>query len=89
MKNRVFPSPCGVLVLKYHHGHEGNNVHKRGFRPLAGFWFLNFLSVWMAGFVFNGFRPLAGFWFLNPSEWQHGADSAWFPSPCGVLVLKL
>ena len=35
-----FPSPCGVLVLKY----DSRAIYgdfRRGFRPLAGFWFLN------------------------------------------------
>ena len=35
------------------------------------------------------FRPLAGFWFLNdglPLDWCNSPE---FPSPCGVLVLKL
>ena len=35
-----FPSPCGVLVLKFYR--EGSNKYgEKGFRPLAGFWFLN------------------------------------------------
>ena len=37
----------------------------------------------------EGFRPLAGFWFLN--DYCHdgkGSYQQWFPSPCGVLVLK-
>ena len=36
------------------------------------------------------FRPLAGFWFLN--FFRHCDDDGYvtvFPSPCGVLVLKL
>ena len=36
-----FPSPCGVLVLKY----DGSFRYVPAwdsFRPLAGFWFLNF-----------------------------------------------
>ena len=36
------------------------------FRPLAGFWFLNFQGV--RGVLRHAvcqFRPLAGFWFLN------------------------
>ena len=36
------------------------------FRPLAGFWFLNFGDGNLdAAPVRNCFRPLAGFWFLN------------------------
>ena len=36
----MFPSPCGVLVLK---SLSRNCIPKLclGFRPLAGFWFLN------------------------------------------------
>ena len=60
-----FPSPCGVLVLK--------SVPLRdtyplalGFRPLAGFWFLNrYVVPLVEDFMHIGFRPLAGFWFLN------------------------
>ena len=35
-----FPSPCGVLVLKWQNGLLYTYV-TGGFRPLAGFWFLN------------------------------------------------
>ena len=35
-----FPSPCGVLVLKLTKT-EKPVEKKPGFRPLAGFWFLN------------------------------------------------
>ena len=35
------------------------------FRPLAGFWFLNFLKIVTAMSPYPCFRPLAGFWFLN------------------------
>ena len=36
----MFPSPCGVLVLKgiYNGGFTPEEIE--GFRPLAGFWFL-------------------------------------------------
>ena len=59
------------------------------FRPLAGFWFLNGAAFHRrAGFLIC-FRPLAGFWFLNCfGEYPNPFDSEWFPSPCGVLVLK-
>ena len=36
-----FPSPCGVLVLKFMLIVEGQPIVRDGFRPLAGFWFLN------------------------------------------------
>ena len=36
-----------------------------GFRPLAGFWFLNCSRGVLAQSVRGRFRPLAGFWFLN------------------------
>ena len=37
-----------------------------------------------------GFRPLAGFWFLNMGRKAGGEEMPLlFPSPCGVLVLKL
>ena len=62
---KKFPSPCGVLVLKYYDG----NPHYGGRR--------------------SGFRPLAGFWFLNPIGMPCTKKTLlWFPSPCGVLVLK-
>ena len=35
-----FPSPCGVLVLKLSRD-ELSTLLEEGFRPLAGFWFLN------------------------------------------------
>ena len=35
----LFPSPCGVLVLKGVK-HTAVYAHDLGFRPLAGFWFL-------------------------------------------------
>ena len=37
----------------------------KGFRPLAGFWFLNISSVAEKAEMTKSFRPLAGFWFLN------------------------
>ena len=38
----------------------------------------------------EGFRPLAGFWFLKGPRRVRGELGRldWFPSPCGVLVLK-
>ena len=36
---KLFPSPCGVLVLK-EHTHICYLRIRKGFRPLAGFWFL-------------------------------------------------
>ena len=39
-KNFLFPSPCGVLVLKCS-GLLGMDTRVGSFRPLAGFWFLN------------------------------------------------
>ena len=38
---KAFPSPCGVLVLKSGIPHLPNLLVLSGFRPLAGFWFLN------------------------------------------------
>ena len=36
------------------------------FRPLAGFWFLNYGDVGVVYYTEQrSFRPLAGFWFLN------------------------
>ena len=40
----LFPSPCGVLVLKCLEKFSLYLSKKRGFRPLAGFWFLNAVS---------------------------------------------
>ena len=37
----VFPSPCGVLVLKCEYYHA-NNTEENRFRPLAGFPYLSF-----------------------------------------------
>ena len=69
MLKLMFPSPCGVLVLK---------LRKRNwpvssmncFRPLAGFWFLNILQSILYIRVTTCFRPLAGFWFLNRKQAQ-------------------
>ena len=37
----VFPSPCGVLVLKFYETYTAYDENDDRFRPLAGFWFLN------------------------------------------------
>ena len=37
----------------------------------------------------SGFRPLAGFWFLKTESVMYGKRHLGFPSPCGVLVLKV
>ena len=59
-----FPSPCGVLVLKL--WNIVSDAHLlRGFRPLAGFWFLNEEFKRALADDADSFRPLAGFWFLN------------------------
>ena len=42
-----FPSPCGVLVLKFHPVHE--RIFVQSFRPLAGFWFLNACTAYKQG----------------------------------------
>ena len=42
--------------------HQGSG---RSFRPLAGFWFLNYKNEVRTLIYLTGFRPLAGFWFLN------------------------
>ena len=59
-----FPSPCGVLVLKSSVS-DSWNEYAKGFRPLAGFWFLNRLYLKVSIARIACFRPLAGFWFLN------------------------
>ena len=41
-------------------------VNRASFRPLAGFWFLNWLEKTGKAEAEDRFRPLAGFWFLNP-----------------------
>ena len=83
----MFPSPCGVLVLKSLI--KVLCIGKRnGFRPLAGFWFLNAHGDGAKPHGFDCFRPLAGFWFLNTSTSTGARCSRKFPSPCGVLVLK-
>ena len=60
-----FPSPCGVLVLKFYLIFLNHFIDKLGFRPLAGFWFLNLVEKICIPLVVLLFRPLAGFWFLN------------------------
>ena len=58
-------------------------------RPLAGFWFLNKEDTVTEACPPDCFRPLAGFWFLNRvNEKNKKRGYFWFPSPCGVLVLK-
>ena len=86
-----FPSPCGVLVLKLIMKVQVSFRQVKSFRPLAGFWFLNFAGAARCRRPSNRFRPLAGFWFLNFWTRLCGylPDRHEFPSPCGVLVLKL
>ena len=60
----MFPSPCGVLVLKLYGGRVCRHSDAC-FRPLAGFSFLNFLRAKLDEYANIGFRPLAGFSFLN------------------------
>ena len=60
----MFPSPCGVLVLKFVAFLRGK-ISFAGFRPLAGFWFLNDGKIGLTVSRCLCFRPLAGFWFLN------------------------
>ena len=38
---QTIPSPCGVLVLKFEALVAAHEAGVNGFRPLAGFWFLN------------------------------------------------
>ena len=40
----MFPSPCGVLVLK-DETTDGGGAWISGFRPLAGFWFLKLTLI--------------------------------------------
>ena len=40
----LFPSPCGVLVLKVEKMFGEPFAYAAGFRPLAGFWFLKGLQ---------------------------------------------
>ena len=49
-----------------------NPIINNAFRPLAGFWFLNFKALAGDYATQNEFRPLAGFWFLNciPHYWN-------------------
>ena len=83
-----FPSPCGVLVLKFTRRYTASG-RRICFRPLAGFWFLN-LWEGLSPSPSSRFRPLAGFWFLNAERNSEAAKTEKpFPSPCGVLVLKL
>ena len=66
------------------------HLHIRRFRPLAGFWFLNDVYQIVIKHAPASFRPLAGFWFLNEGDFAvQNAQWLRFPSPCGVLVLKL
>ena len=84
-----FPSPCGVLVLKFYLIFLNHFIDKLGFRPLAGFWFLNLVEKICIPLVVLLFRPLAGFWFLNYKIREAIEVDKSIPSPCGVLVLKL
>ena len=59
-----FPSPCGVLVLKWY-ALASDMLGDNRFRPLAGFWFLNTATSRRQKSLSMCFRPLAGFWFLN------------------------
>ena len=59
------PSPCGVLVLKFSAHLISLPYCVMQFRPLAGFWFLNFSVISRLTPITLEFRPLAGFWFLN------------------------
>ena len=52
----TFPSPCGVLVLKFKASPRVSVRLLRGFRPLAGFWFLN-----------NYYPAIQNFFFRFPS----------------------
>ena len=40
----MFPSPCGVLVLKLYGYNKFIGGGAARFRPLAGFWFLNAIN---------------------------------------------
>ena len=42
----LFPSPCGVLVLKFVDTLNDKQFGVLCFRPLAGFWFLNTTQDW-------------------------------------------
>ena len=57
------------------------------FRPLAGFWFLNYGDVGVVYYTEQrSFRPLAGFWFLNPRRAR--PCGVWIKMPfCGAEVL--
>ena len=44
-----------------------------GFRPLAGFWFLNDFKATVNDKSVSRFRPLAGFWFLNGAAFHRRA----------------
>ena len=67
-----------------------NCLKQSCFRPLAGFWFLNDVYQIVIKHAPASFRPLAGFWFLNEGDFAvQNAQWLRFPSPCGVLVLKL
>ena len=62
----MFPSPCGVLVIKCGHSMTTSVISSTSFRPLAGFWFLNNgYQSRVREVSTESFRPLAGFWFLN------------------------
>ena len=59
------------------------------FRPLAGFWFLNFWENVKNAVVSNNFPSPCGVLVLKfkRGEWEEKQEGN-FPSPCGVLVLK-
>ena len=63
-----FPSPCGVLVLKYYFSHMENGCEAVFPSPCGVLVLKSEKENVYHGYQFR-FRPLAGFWFLN---WGYG-----------------
>ena len=59
-----------------------------GFRPLAGFWFLNYIINDGTPIFRDGFPSPCGVLVLKWKTMNKLENLFRFPSPCGVLVLK-
>ena len=80
----LFPSPCGVLVLKLMNTTQNAATRVTRFRPLAGFWFLNTAQRKALMEEYAGFRPLAGFPYLSfPRRYGRSGEQC---EPMGALV---
>ena len=65
--SNVFPSPCGVLVLKVRRPSSAI-TQTTGFRPLAGFWFLKETASTIAPHTRSMFPSPCGVLVLKGKE---------------------